>query len=284
MTLSALVLFAAIAQAPAAQTDCAIAMARGISGVTTQVCLAEAELARAQPLTKDNADWKRYTESAAALYKKALTLPSDERVTLAIIERLLVLFDARMLDDEAEMLAAFQELIAMQPREAAPLLRLATYQESRGAVDAAEDTLLSARRLRPDDIEPLRMLAQFYSRRAGAMHAIIAKQEEREPTQPGTPDRDGVFRVGGGITAPRRFGNAAYPPDALAAGVDGSVVAEILVNEQGIVADARVLKSIPPLDEAALKAVREWRYDPTIVDGKAVPVRMTVTVNFTTRR
>ena len=59
------------------------------------------------------------------------------------------------------------------------------------------------------------------------------------------------------------------------------VIAEIVVNESGIVAEARVLKSIPPLDEAALKAVREWRYDPTMVDGKAVPVKMTVTVNFT---
>jgi TonB family protein len=63
--------------------------------------------------------------------------------------------------------------------------------------------------------------------------------------------------------------------------VDGAVVAEILVDESGIVVDARVLKSIPPLDEAALKAVREWRYDPTVIDGKAVPVKMTVTVSFT---
>ena len=62
------------------------------------------------------------------------------------------------------------------------------------------------------------------------------------------------------------------------------VVAEILVNEAGIVTDARVLKSIPPLDEAALKAVKEWRYDPTMVDGKAVPVKMSVTVNFSRSR
>ena len=71
------------------------------------------------------------------------------------------------------------------------------------------------------------------------------------------PDKNGVYRVGGDITPPRRFGNAAYPPDALAAGVDGTVVAEILVNEAGIVSDARVLKSVPPLDDAALKAVIE---------------------------
>jgi TonB family protein len=285
MTLTAAVLFsAAIAQAPPIPTDCAIAITRGITGAATQVCLAEAELSRAQTLAKDTTDWKRHVDSAAALYKKAMTLPADEAVKLAIVERLLVLFDLQMLNDETEMIAAFQELITLQPHEAGPLVRFAKYQESRGAVDAAEETLLSARRLRPDDIEPLRMLAQFYSRRAGAMHATTTKQEEPEPTQPGTPDRDGVYRIGGGVTAPRRFGNAPYPPDALAAGIDGSVVAEILVNEQGIVADARVLKSIPPLDEAALKAVREWRYDPTIVDGKAVPVKMTVTVNFSTRR
>jgi len=60
--------------------------------------------------------------------------------------------------------------------------------------------------------------------------------------------------------------------------------AEITVNEHGIVTDARVLNSNPVLDEAALKAVREWRYDPTIVDGKAVPVKMRVTVNFSLNR
>jgi len=46
------------------------------------------------------------------------------------------------------------------------------------------------------------------------------------------------------------------------------------------VTEARVVRSNPLLDEAALKAVREWRYDPTMVNGRAVPVRMTVTVNF----
>ena len=80
------------------------------------------------------------------------------------------------------------------------------------------------------------------------------------------------------------MGNAAYPPDAQVAGIAGAVVAEIIVNEAGIVIDARVLKSIPLLDDAALKAVREWQFDPTIVNGKAVPIKMNVTVNFTTSR
>ena len=60
--------------------------------------------------------------------------------------------------------------------------------------------------------------------------------------------------------------------------------AEIIVNESGVVTGARVLSSIPLLDDAAIAAVKEWRYDPTIVNGKAVPVKLTVTVNFSTRR
>lgn len=45
--------------------------------------------------------------------------------------------------------------------------------------------------------------------------------------------------------------------------------------------DARIVRSIPLLDEAALEAVRKWEFEPTPVDGQAVPVRMNVTVNFT---
>lgn len=49
----------------------------------------------------------------------------------------------------------------------------------------------------------------------------------------------------------------------------------------GVITDATVIGSVPLLDEAALKAVREWRYDPVIVNGKPVQAKMTVTVNLT---
>jgi protein TonB len=61
------------------------------------------------------------------------------------------------------------------------------------------------------------------------------------------------------------------------------VIAEIVVSETGIVTDASVVRSIPLLDDAALAAVRNWRFAPSIVNGHAVPVRMNVTVNFTSR-
>jgi TonB family protein len=284
MLIPALLFAAAAAQAVTAQTDCAAAMARGMSAATTQICLAETELARAESAQKDSPEWTRGVEAAATLYKRSLGLTADEGTRSTAIERLLKIFDVPMLNNQAEMLAAFGELVALRPIDVDPLFRLATYQEAHVSPDAAEETLLSARRLQPAEIRTFQNLAQFYARRAGVMHAAAQKQEVREQTVPGSPDKDGVYQVGGGVTPPRRFGNPVYPTEAMAASIDGVVTAEIIVNEQGIVADARVVNSNPVLDEAALKAVREWRYDPTMVDGKAVPVKMMVTVNFSLRR
>ena len=47
--------------------------------------------------------------------------------------------------------------------------------------------------------------------------------------------------------------------------------------------DLKVLRSVPLLDEAAIEAVRQWTYTRTFLDGVAVPVIMTVTVNFQLR-
>ncbi len=62
--------------------------------------------------------------------------------------------------------------------------------------------------------------------------------------------------------------------------MQGVVILEATINESGAVSDVRVLRSIPLLDQAAIDAVRQWQYEPTLVDGAAVPVLVTVTVNF----
>ncbi len=54
-----------------------------------------------------------------------------------------------------------------------------------------------------------------------------------------------------------------------------------LIDTNGIVRSAKVLRSIPLLDAAAIEAVKGWRYMPSTRDGVAVPILMTVTVNFT---
>ena len=59
---------AARAQVPNTATDCATAMAHNMTGATVQVCLAEAELSRAEAAPRDTAEWRRRVEAAAALY------------------------------------------------------------------------------------------------------------------------------------------------------------------------------------------------------------------------
>ena len=70
------------------------------------------------------------------------------------------------------------------------------------------------------------------------------------------------------------------PPEAIQAGVNGVVVVEITIETDGTVKHVRVLRGIPLLDQAALDAVRQWRYEPTLRDGQAVPVVITVPVRF----
>jgi TonB family protein len=91
-----------------------------------------------------------------------------------------------------------------------------------------------------------------------------------------------VLRVGGTIRVPRKIIDVkpVYPEDARAANVQGVVILQLRIATDGSVADARILRSIPMLDEAALDAVRQWRYEPTDVDGDPVELVMHVTVNF----
>jgi len=58
-------------------------------------------------------------------------------------------------------------------------------------------------------------------------------------------------------------------------------VIEATIDEEGKVADARVVKSVPLLDQAALDAVRQWQYQPSLLNGVPTAVVTTVTVKFT---
>jgi protein TonB len=72
-----------------------------------------------------------------------------------------------------------------------------------------------------------------------------------------------------------------YPPIAQSARVQGVVITRLVIGEDGKVQDARILRSIPLLDQAAIDAVRQWEFMPTLLNGSPVPVLMTATVQFT---
>ena len=91
-----------------------------------------------------------------------------------------------------------------------------------------------------------------------------------------------TVRPGGDIKVPVKIQHVApvYPPLARNARVSGTVILEAVIAEDGTVQDVRVLRSIRLLDDAAVDAVRQWRFTPTLLNGQPVRVLMTVTVSF----
>jgi len=96
------------------------------------------------------------------------------------------------------------------------------------------------------------------------------------------PEGD-ALRVGGNINAPKKIRDVrpVYPPIARESNVTGVVIMEARIGTDGSVEEAHVLKSIPLLDQAALEAVKQWQFEPTLMNGQPTPVIMTVAVNFT---
>lgn len=88
--------------------------------------------------------------------------------------------------------------------------------------------------------------------------------------------------VGGPVRMPAKIVDVRplYPDLAKQAKAQGMVEIDIVVGPSGYVEQARITRSIPLLDRAALDAVRKWKYAPTIVNGVAVPVKLSVGVSF----
>lgn len=102
---------------------------------------------------------------------------------------------------------------------------------------------------------------------------------------PTDADWTAALRIGGDMRPPKKIKNVDpdYPAVARAARVQGVVMLEARVDEAGNVSDTRALRSIPLLDQAAIAAVKQWKYEPPLLNGAPTAVVLTVTVNFTLR-
>jgi protein TonB len=91
-----------------------------------------------------------------------------------------------------------------------------------------------------------------------------------------------AVRIGGALRVPTKVTDVrpVYPPEAQTARVQGVVIIEALLGTDGRVDEASVLRSIPLLDRAALDAVSQWEFTPTLLNGQPTAVLMTMTVRF----
>ena len=71
-----------------------------------------------------------------------------------------------------------------------------------------------------------------------------------------------------------------YPDEARKAGIEGIVVVEATTDETGHVKSVRVLRSVPMLDQAAIDAVKQWVYEPMVINGEPKGIVFTTTVRF----
>ncbi len=116
----------------------------------------------------------------------------------------------------------------------------------------------------------------------GGVLGIKAPSNMSPPPPPPKAEPVRPIRVGGDLQAAKLVFKVdpEYPRLARQARVEGLVIMQVTVDEQGKVTNVQVLRGHPLLVNAAVNAVKQWRYKPTYLNGHAVPVIATVTVTF----
>jgi len=98
------------------------------------------------------------------------------------------------------------------------------------------------------------------------------------------PGIEDALRVGGGVRRPQLIGEPVrppYPPNARRAGIQGTEILEVIVDQEGCVRHPRILKGLPlGFDYVALAAVQSWTFQPATLEGRHRAVHYVVTVPF----
>jgi TonB family protein len=104
------------------------------------------------------------------------------------------------------------------------------------------------------------------------------------PEAAGSTVKKGIepIKVGGELMETKliRRVEPVYPALAMRARVQGKIILKVTVDEEGNVTEAKVTDGHPLLNEASVNAVKQWKYSPTLLNGKPVPVTATVSVIF----
>jgi protein TonB len=116
----------------------------------------------------------------------------------------------------------------------------------------------------------------------GVIGGIVGGLPREAPAPPPAP----VVRIGGKVVAPKRVQGVqpVYPELAVMSGVTGTVVVDAHVDVHGRVKSAKFVSGNPLFEQAALDAVRQWRYQPLLLNGIPCEFMLIVTMNFNLQR
>jgi periplasmic protein TonB len=114
----------------------------------------------------------------------------------------------------------------------------------------------------------------------GSMGGVIGGMGVAPP--PPKPRQTGPLRVGGNVQAARIINRVqpVYPPLARQTRISGTVRLHAIIGKDGTIQQLEVMNGHPLLQQAALDAVRQWRYQPTLLNGDPVEVDTTIDVIF----
>lgn len=116
----------------------------------------------------------------------------------------------------------------------------------------------------------------------GELPAITASPAVALPPPETEPQGPVRIHVGGALKPPRLLSSVLpiYPTMARDTGIEGDVVIDTTIDTAGNVTGMKVISGPPMLRQAALDALRRWKYEPSKLNGQAVPVQLTVTIKF----
>ena len=103
------------------------------------------------------------------------------------------------------------------------------------------------------------------------------------PEGPPPSEPEGPIHVGGDVVKPEKLNapQPLYTEIARKARIQGVVIVQAIIDKEGNVTNARVLKGLPMgLDQAAIEAIKKWKFSPATLNGKPVSVYYNLTVNF----
>lgn len=169
-----------------------------------------------------------------------------------------------------------------------PPLRAAARPAPRAAVAAKQQAQLVAPVAEPNAIVPEQSLdlgdpgGLPGGVEGGVPGGVVGGVVGGLPDAPPPPPPRRTLRAGVDVREPRKTRDAApvYPDLAVLSHLQGVVILDCTIDTHGRVSDVRVLRGVPMLNEAAMAAVRQWLYTPTLVNGVPMPVVMNVTVSF----
>jgi len=116
-----------------------------------------------------------------------------------------------------------------------------------------------------------------------ALRIMLRPEGATPPSTAAAPLPAGVYRIGGGVSAPvpTLRVDPEYSEEARVAKWQGTVLLQVVIDQSGVPQDIRVVRSLGlGLDQKAVEAVQKWRFKPGLKDGQPVPVAANIEVNF----